>query len=164
MRHISLVLAALAAGLANGPAQGGEIFGNARFGFFAEIPPGFTIADPEPENGDGRTFHTADRSADLVLSGGWVMDADFAGEVAQDKTYETEDGWTITYQSKITPKGTSWSGSKGDRIFYARAIATCGGQAHAGYRLEYPAARKAEFDAAIALLNSTLKPGEGDCG
>lgn len=161
MRQISLVLAVLAG---TGAAHAGEIYGNARFGFFAELPPGFTVADPEPENGDGRIFHTADRSADLVLSGGWTMDGDFVGEVAQDKAYETDDGWTITYQGTVTKSSASYSGSKGDRIFYARIITTCGGDAHAAYRLEYPAARKAEFDSAIKLLNSTLKPGEGNCG
>ena len=43
-------------------------YGNARFGYFIEIPAAFTVADPEPENGDGQAFHTADKSADLIVS------------------------------------------------------------------------------------------------
>lgn len=145
------------------PVMAGELYGNARFGFFAEIPPAFSVADPEPENGDGRAFHTADGTADLLLYGGWTLLDGFAAEVAMDRSSEAERGWTLTYESKVRGASASFSGVKGGRIFYARLIATCSGKAHAGYRLEYPAADKEQYDGAIQLLNRTLRAGEGSC-
>ena len=46
--------------MAAGPAvAGAQLYGNARFGFFIEVPSAFSVADPEPENGDGRRFRMA---------------------------------------------------------------------------------------------------------
>ena len=144
-----------------GPAFG-KIYGNARFGFFIDVPAQFPVVDPEPENGDGRAFHTADKTADLTASGAWI-DGSFAATVEEYKGFEKQDGWTVTYESKVAAAGASYSGKKGDRVFYARMIASCSGQAHAGYRLEYPAADAAKYDAAIKTLNASLKAGTGSC-
>jgi len=141
-----------------------ETYGNARFGYFIDIPAAFTLADPEPENGDGRIFHTADKSADLTVSGGWIIEENFAAEVAQNKEFATDAGWKITYESKPDKSSASYSGQKDKRIFYLRMITSCAGEANASYRLEYPAAQKAKYDGVIKMLNASLKPGTGSCG
>ena len=141
-----------------------KLYGNARFGYFIEIPAAFTVVDPEPENGDGQEFHPADKSADLIVSGGWIIEDNFAAEVAQYKVLMVQEGWKLTYENKVTKSSAVYSGQKGDRIFYARMITSCGGKAHADYRLEYPSADKAKYDAAIKLLNATQKAGKGSCG
>ena len=141
-----------------------KLYGNARFGYFIEIPAAFTVADPEPENGDGPEFHPADKSADLIVSGGWIIEDNFAAEVAQYKVLMVQDGWKLTYENKVSKSSAVYSAQKGDRIFYARMITSCGGKAHADYRLEYPIADKAKYDAAIKSLNATQKAGKGSCG
>lgn len=138
-----------------------KTYGNARFGFFIDVPAQFTVADPEPENGDGRAFHTADKSASLTASGGWIMGDNFAADVADDKGYDTQNGWTLAYESKVGGSSAVWSGKKGDRIFYEHMIASCKGKAHANFRLEYPAADSAKYDATIKTLNASLKAGAG---
>ncbi|MBG1231351.1 hypothetical protein [Aestuariivirga litoralis] len=149
--------------LASAMPASAKIYGNARFGFFVDVPAQFSIADPEPENGDGRAFHTADKSADLTASGGWIMGDNFAADVSESKGYDTQDGWTLAYESKVGTAAASWSGKKGDRIFYQRMIASCKGKARAGYRLEYPAVENAKYDATIKSLNASLKAGTGSC-
>ena len=141
-----------------------KLYGNARFGYFIEIPEAFTVADPEPENGDGQEFHPADKSADLIVSGGWIIEDNFAAEGAQYKVLMVQDGWRLTYENKSSKASAVYSAQKGDRIFYARMITSCGGKAHADYRLEYPIADKAKYDATIKSLNATQKAGKGSCG
>lgn len=146
------------------PAWAGEVYGNARFGFFIEVPEIFTVAGPEPENGDGRAFRTEDSSAELTVSGGWIVADNFAAQMEQDKGFDRDAGWQLTYESKANPNAVSYSGTKGGQIFYVREITSCAGAAHAGYRLEYPVEQKAKFDSVIKLLNKTLRAGEGNCG
>ena len=70
----------------------------------------------------------------------------------------------MTYESKVAASSAAYSGQKGGRIFYEREITTCNGQAHAAYRLEYPAAEKAKYDGVIKALNASLESGKGNCG
>ncbi len=158
-----ILIVALVLGISAAPAFA-KLFGNARFGFFIEVPAVFSVADPEPENGDGRRFHTPDNSAELTASGGWIMADDFAGEVANEKEMTVQDGWKITYESTVTKSAASYSGVKAGRIFYTRMITSCGGKAHASYWLEYPVAGKAKYEGLITGLNGTLKKGVGSCG
>ena len=165
MRNRLAALILLGLALDAGPAvAAGKLYGNARFGFFIEVPAAFSIADPEPENGDGRRFHTPDQSAELTASGGWIVTDSFAAEMAQEKGFLVQDGWKLTYESKVAASSATYSGQKGERIFYEREITTCKSQAHAAYRLEYPATEKAKYDGMIKTLNASLKAGEGSCG
>ena len=138
-------------------------YGNPRFGFFIDVPAAFTVADPEPENGDGQSFHTEDGTAMLSASGGWIVEADFAAQVALYKKLEREDGWTISYESAVGKSSASYTGTKAKRIFYRHIITSCQGQAHASYWLEYRAAEKAKYDGLIKTLNSSLHSGKGSC-
>ena len=160
---VGSILLGLALVLAPAPAWA-KLYGNARFGYFIEIPAAFSVADPDPENGDGQAFHSADKSADLIVSGAWINEDDFAAEVAQYKAFMVQDGWKLTYENKPSKSFAVYSAQKGDRVFYARMIPSCGGKAHADYRLEYPAADKAKYDGMIKTLNASLKAGKGSCG
>lgn len=164
MKRVALALLLLVGVAVAVQAGAGKLFGNARFGYFISIPAEFSVADPEPENGDGREFHTPDKSGDLAVFGSFLTDGDFATEIKTRVGYETQDGWNVTYQSAASSKAASYSGSKGERIFYARVIPSCDGDAIASYRLEYPFAQKAHYEAAIKALNATLRAGKGSCG
>lgn len=150
--------------VAGSGAASAKIYGNARFGYFIDIPAAFSVADPEPENGDGREFHPTDKSADLIASGSWITEDNFAAEVALYKSLMVQDGWALTYENKPSKSSAVYSAKKDDRVFYARQITSCGGKAIAGYRLEYPVADKAKYDAVIKSLNASLKAGKGSCG
>ena len=141
-----------------------KIYGNARFGYFIDIPAAFSVADPEPENDDGREFHPADKSADLIDSGSWITQDAFAAEVGLYKSLMVEDGWTLTYETKVSTSSAIFSAKKDDRVFYARQITSCGGKAIAGYRLEYLVVDKAKYDGVVRSLNVSLKAGKGSCG
>ena len=141
-----------------------KLYGNARFGYFIEIPAAFSVADPEPSNGDGQAFHTADKSADLIVYGAWINADNFAAEVADNKAFEAQDGWKLTYESTVSKSSAAYSAQKGDRVSYAHMITSCGGKAHADYRLEYPAADKAKYDGMIKTLNASHREGKGSCG
>ena len=93
-----------------------------------------------------------------------MTEDDFAAEVAQYKVFMVQDGWKLTYESKVSKSSAVYSAQKGDRIFYARMITSCGGKAHADYRLEYPAADKAKYDGMIKTLNASHREGKGSCG
>jgi hypothetical protein len=163
MKVAVIVLLGLALAAGSSVTEG-KLYGNARFGFFIEVPTAFSLAEPEPENGDGRRFHTPDQSAELTASGGWIMADNFAAEVAQEKGFAAQDGWKLTYESKVARSSAAYSGQKGERIFYVGEITTCNGQAHAAYRLEYPAAEKVKYEGVINALNASLKAGKGSCG
>lgn len=61
------------------PAYAAEwtTYSNPRFGANIDIPPGFVNDVPEPENGDGLVFHSADKQAELLVWGGNLTDGDF---------------------------------------------------------------------------------------
>ncbi len=164
MRKImaGLVLMGLAL-VAGSAAASAKIYGNARFGYFIEIPAAFPVADPEPENGDGQTFHPADKSAELNVAGSWIIVDNFAAELVVYKDYMVHDGWKLTYENQPSKSSAVYTGQRGDRIFYARQISSCGGKAIAGYRLEYAAADKAKYNAVIKTLNTSLHSGQGSC-
>ena len=134
-----------------------EFYANARYGYYIDIPKIFSVADPEADAGDGRRFHTADKSAEVAVYGGWIVDGGFAEEAKARQNFEIQDGWKLAYVSKSTPTFSNFSGSKDGRIFYAHIISRCGATGYAMYRLEYPATDKANYDAAIKQLNSSLK-------
>jgi hypothetical protein len=98
---------------------------NERFGVEADVPPGFVPGTP-PANGDGLGFSTP--TSRLSVYGSLIVDGDFESAVAQRMKWTAEDGWAITYQA-VTPGWASWSGRRGSRILYVRAIRMCGGAA-----------------------------------
>lgn len=140
-----------------------EPYANARYDFAVDVPGELSVADPEPDSGDGRSFRSADNSAELHVFGGWIVEDGFATEVQARQKFETGEGWTITYASKPGKEGSSYSGAKENRIFYARIIPRCGDSGYAMFRMEYPAAEKEKYDGAINQLNASLKAGPGGC-
>ena len=128
-------------------------YSNERFGVEADIPPGFVPGAP-PANGDGQRFTTP--TADLAVFGSLINEGDFESDVAQRLRWAGDDGWTITYQA-TTPSWASWSGKKGSRILYARAISMCGGSTIGAFELEYAEADLKAFDPVVERLVRSLR-------
>jgi hypothetical protein len=148
------------------PAIAGDwtSYTNARFGETIDIPPGFVNDVGEPENGDGLTFHSADGKAELLVWGNNLVDEDFKADGQSRVSDETANGWDVSYQKDAGEQWSVYSGSKGERIMYARAIASCKGTQALHFRIEYPGAQKKEYDAIVDRLSKSLKaPPDAEC-
>jgi hypothetical protein len=125
---------------------------NERFGVEADVPPGFEAGAP-PANGDGLGFSTP--TAKLSIYGSLIIEGDFESTVRQAIEWNEDDGWAITYEAS-TPSWASWSGKKGSRVLYVRAIQMCGGEAYGAFELEYSEADLRAFDPVVDRLVGSL--------
>jgi hypothetical protein len=100
-----------------------------------------------------------DGTTELSVWGSHVTEGDFAAEVANRIELSSAYGWKITYQKKAED-WASWSGTKGGRVMYARAISLCRSRA-AFFHLEYDLAEVATYDPVVERLVASLK--SGDC-
>lgn len=148
---VALALFALAA---QAVAAGWGSYGNARFGYVVDIPPGFS-AVAESDNSDGGVSRSGDGASQLAVWGSNLTEGSLAQDFAARLAATKEEGWTISYKRE-TPRWASWSGSLQGRIFYAHARRLCGDQV-AYFLIEYPKASKKSFDPVIGRLVKSLK-------
>jgi hypothetical protein len=131
-----------------------EPYGNARFGYSIEVPPGFAWGQ-EADNADGRSFR--DGATKLLVWGGNITEDSFESAVNAAKGYSAGEGWNITYEA-VTPSWASYSGMQGNRILYQRMIALCDGQ-YAAFRLEYSTIDMGALEPVVNRLVQTLQGG-----
>jgi hypothetical protein len=135
-------------------------YANARFGAIIDIPPGFVNDVPEPENGDGLTFHSADGTAELLVWGNNLVDADFNQDVAARLKSDIEDGWNISYVAGVNGSGWQvYAGTREGRLLYAKSISSCKETQALHFRIEYPEPQKTNYDSVVARLSKSLKAG-----
>lgn len=151
MRLLFAVLLALSAAPALAAEWGHYV--NERFGVEADVPPGFGADEPSA-NGDGQRFSTP--TARLAIYGSLIDEGDFESAVAQRQQWTETDGWNITYQAR-SPSWAIWSGKRGSRILYARAIRICDGNVLGAFELEYSEADRVAFDAVVERLARSLR-------
>ncbi|MDE2385845.1 MAG: hypothetical protein KGO53_14635 [Alphaproteobacteria bacterium] len=142
-----------------------KLYSNAKYGFSITVPPAIAEGWEEPDAGDGLRSHSADGKADFVVWAGFLMDENgakvkFATEIKGRLESETGSGAKITYQ-KVEKKWAAFSSLNGETILYERAILSCKGGAIAAYRLQYPKAQKAAYDAVIEALNGSFIDNQG---
>jgi len=130
---------------------------NARFQYQIDIPPNFSRIE-ESQNGDGGVATSRDGGAELRVWGSHLIDRSFVDEANWRIGEDRRNGWNVTYE-KRQPAWAAWSGLKGNRIFYERAIPVCDGAA-AYFRLEYDREQKEAFDPIIAKLTKSLQSGK----
>ena len=150
----ALILFMLIALAAPALAADWEPYGNARFGYTIEVPPGFEWGK-EADNGDGRSFR--DGATRLLVWGGNITEDSFESAVAAAKAFAVADGWDITYEA-VTPSWASYSGTRGQRVLYQRMIALCDMQ-YAAFRLEYSAVDIGKLEPVVERLVQTLQGG-----
>ena len=149
-----LAVLALATPAAAGPAY--KRYVNARFGVTADRPADWTPG-AEPENGDGLKFTSPDGKAVVTISGSLhAFDSvkEYLDIVAEEK------GAAVTLEKRGS-RSLVQSGRRGDMIFYKKSLLTCKDQVWNNLVIEYPAARKAEFDALAAHVAGSLRGGRG---
>lgn len=138
-------------------SQTWSTYHNLRFGTTADVPQGWR-SGPPPANNDGLIFTSQDGTAQLTVSGSLNIQDSLE---AAFESYETpEKGETISYKHRAG-HAVTLSGTKGDRIFYTKHLLSCRDQIWNSIYLEYPAARKAAFDALVAHVAKSLRPGKG---
>jgi hypothetical protein len=144
----ALVLASLAP-----PAY--KTYHNQRFGYRIDYPADLR-PQPEPENGDGRRFVSADGQTTLTayagynaLDGGLAADRKIARESWQEKHA------TLTLD-QLTRTGYVLSGRVKDQIFYEKTVLKS--NTLTTFIWEYPAARKAAMDAVVQHTIQSLQP------
>ena len=144
------------AGTANQPeapavsADGWATYVNARYGTRIDYPARLFHALPEPDNGDGLTFESADGTARLAVFGQQnIDDLDGPAMLARDVDFGQYD--KVTYKAS----GKGWyvlSGLSGGKIYYRRAVIDpSAGVVHV-FELSYPPSARARFDPVVARM------------
>lgn len=150
---IVLMGAGLAVATAQASADDWRRYDNPRFAYAIDIPPGFSDV-VEAQNGDGGVSTSADGRAELGVWGSYLVDRSFKSDVEDRVQADSSDGWDISYDRR-TSRTASWSGSKNDRVFYARAMTGCD-DAAIYFRLEYEQAQLKVYDAIVSRLVKSL--------
>jgi hypothetical protein len=152
-----LRIAGLALSLATIPVaahlQEWEQFGILQSGFAFEVPPGFVLVQ-RADNGQGATFE-GKGGAFLAVWGADLAKRDFRAQIDSQMRQDESEGWRLTYR-RVTSSWASYSGIKGDKIRYFRAIAVCGDRA-AVFLLDYDRSEKVPFDPIVVRMVKTFK-------
>ncbi|BAB48108.1 hypothetical protein [Mesorhizobium japonicum] len=128
---------------------------NARFGTVCTFPDEiFTDRQPEPENGDGQVWLSAD-GASLTCSGILNVDDDTPKSFVADEKASKEPGYTVTY-SKTGKNWAVLSGMKDGNIFYERRLFGRDGVIRTVW-IDYPPALKAKYDPLVGAIAASLK-------
>ena len=161
IRQFLILAALLASTAAQAQTAQWRAYHNTRFGVTADYPAGWTMG-PEPENNDGRVFTSPDGQARVTIYGHFVLDGRDA-ELAESE--KGRAGEAVTYRLR---KGhwIALSGTRGGAIFYRKALISCHDTVSNNVEIEYPAAEKEKYDALVAHVAASLRPGPGyqnDC-
>jgi hypothetical protein len=147
------IVAAAAMIWSGASADGWGRYDNSRFAYAIDIPPGFSGVS-EADNSDGGVSTSADGSAELRAWGAYLVDRNFKSDVADRVQSDSSEGWNISYDRR-TANSASWSGSRGDRVFYARAMRGCD-DAAIYFRLEYDRSQLKAYDPIVGRLVKSL--------
>lgn len=138
------------------------IYQNDRYGTTIDYPDQFK-PEPPPGADDGRTFKDAGGAQFSVYASFNALDFDL--KKYQDFTLKNlGPGQTVTYQSHGQSRDGDWfviSGSSGNNIFYERHLLSHGGEMTESFSITYPAAAKTSYDAIVARMAKSFRPGKG---
>ncbi|WP_179301107.1 MULTISPECIES: hypothetical protein [unclassified Mesorhizobium] len=130
-------------------------YANARFGTVCTFPDEiFTDRQPEPENGDGQVWLSAD-GASLTCSGILNVDDDTPKGFVADEKASKEPDYTVTY-SKTGKNWAVLSGMKDGKIFYERRLFGRDGVIRTVW-IDYPPALKSKYDPLVGAIAGSLK-------
>jgi hypothetical protein len=153
LQTAALALAGIAA--AQSPVHAEDAYRsyhNERFGVSADVPRDWRAGRP-PDNGDGLKFTSPDGTATLIVSGGYRIAASVAEALNSEQA--ADEGETVTYQTRA-PRMAVISGMRGATVFYRKVVVSCKDQVMNHVSIEYPLARKQQFDALVAHVAASL--------
>ena len=154
-------LASLLAGpaAAQQPAEQWITYKNPRFGTTAEVPRHLVPRQmPDPANGDGRTWTSADGRATVAVFGAFN-----ALGLTPERYVEDIHAERLPHASyrRITDTWFVISGTKDDVVFYDRCNFTDDLRVQHCIALSYPASEAPLWDAAAARVSKSLRIGRG---
>ncbi|TJV04169.1 MAG: hypothetical protein E5Y12_13640 [Mesorhizobium sp.] len=155
MRRFFSIVTSFATISASAAIAGPFTYVNERFGTVCTFPDEiFNDRQPEPENGDGQVWLSAD-GASLTCSGITNIDDETPkGFVAEERASE-EPGYKITY-SKTGKDWAVLSGVKDDKIFYERRLFGKDSVIRTVW-IDYPPAVKSKYDPLVGAITGSLK-------
>jgi hypothetical protein len=136
---------------------------NERFGASAEVPAEGFVAQPPPDNGDGRAWTSTDGRGEISVYGSHAGLADsFEDYHRLELQYATEDGVTVTYKAGKANEWFAYSGTIDGDIVYMKAIRAepCSSLVANHIHFRYPADQKAIYDGIVSrgAKSLTTKP------
>jgi hypothetical protein len=145
------------AGPANAWAENWTVYGNARFGTWADYPAQRFTALPPPENGDGQTFKARD-GATLTIFGRYNINDETPASYEADLRLGTDgDKTSVTYRAR----GKDWlvlSGTRGNDVFYEKSLFR--GDIVHSMSLTYPQSLTTTYDPIAARIARSLRSHE----
>jgi hypothetical protein len=152
-----LALALLVAVSPSVQAQELRGYSEPRFGTAAHVPAGWRSEPIRGQAGvSGHYFYSPDGATWIAVFGRPVP----PGTNARGAVTAADE--RVTYRAD----GASWfvrSGFREDRIFYRKALLSCGGRVAHLLAFEYPAAEKREHDRLVTALSHSLRSGGTAC-
>ena len=130
---------------------------NDRYGTTIDYPEQFK-AEPPPDADDGRRFKSAD-GAEFAVYASYALDSTLA-DIEEFTLKNLAPGAVVTYKTS----GDHWfvvSGTAGANIFYQRHLLSHRGQMSETFSMTYPAAAKQSYDAIVARMAKSFRPGKG---
>ena len=160
LKYVSSAIALSAPLVMTAPATAKPFtYVNARFSTVCTFPDQiFTERMPEPENGDGLEWHSAD-GASVACYGSYNALDDTPKSLVENEKTNPEPDEKVTYGKA----GKNWavlSGTKGDKIFYRRSVFGKEDVVHTVF-IKYPAALKAKYDPLVGTIAASLHEASG---
>jgi serine/threonine-protein kinase len=124
----------------------------------AELIPTRWQRQPDDPNWQGQRYRSPDGSAWLSL---YARPADGERIAAEMKAFAFVDGEEIISISAERDWIAVW-GSKGEKMFYRKAVLSCGGQSWHNLAFEYPAEARASMDAVASRSARALDNTRND--
>lgn len=128
---------------------------NARFGTTVDYPAGWTIVEPGPENGDGRSLTDGNSQAKFLVYGRFNVDDKSLDELQREAVEFVLAGLKPSY-SRQKGRWFAISAVVGDSIIYHKELLSKDGGTVHSFHAEYPVAEKARYDAAVTLMANSL--------
>ena len=153
-----LAIGLLAAACHSAQAQELRTYMEPRFGTAAHVPAGWRSEPLSSAGGSGSQFVSPDGDTWIAVYG-MRAETQAGGRNARDIGFAENEN--VTYRAD----GAQWfvrSGFKQrERIFYRKAVFSCGGRVAHLLAFEYPAAEKGEHDRLVTLIARSLRAGRG---
>jgi len=135
---------------------------NERFGFRLEYPANLFRVERTTQAGDGRVFAAREGEARLLV-GALPNEDHYSAKSYQD--FLARNSYA-DYKITNRPLGDDWlvlSGEADGKIFYEKAIFSCGGQLITSFAMLYPADKREMFDPIVARVANSFVPGTKTC-
>jgi hypothetical protein len=137
-----------------------EWYRSERFGYSLPIPADIFRPRVSSSNGQGVEFVSADGRGKLKVLA--VYNADNIGP----DEYRAEILRNLSGYNQVTygPRGRTWfvlSGMRGPTIYYQKVAFSCGGRVINAFALTYPEEQRADYDAAVTIIEKNFHPTSG---